>query len=153
MRQALAARWFDDFRVGERFALPRRVLTPNILRAFAEATGHAPELRHNPEDSEAIGYHSMLGHGFLATLQTVAGPGVLPFLIEESLIRLVDQTSRYIRPATDGDTLIPILHVVELEPNSNNTGIVSLRSTIHNQCKALILEGHQRWLLRTRPLH
>jgi acyl dehydratase len=153
MRQTLTTRWFDDFFVGERFALPSRVLTSEVLRAFAEASGDAQGLRSNPADSRAIGYDCVLAHGFLATIQTVACPGVFPFLVEDSLVGLLEQSSRYVRPVAEGDTLSPMLQVVELEPNSGGTGIVGLRSTVHNQARALIVEGAQRWLMRTRPKH
>jgi len=153
MRQSLSTRWFDDFFVGERFALPRRTLTQDVLRAFAEASGDAQPLRTIRADSDAIGYGCILSSGFLATVQTVACPGVLPFLIEDSLVGLLDQSSRYVRPVAVGDTLIPVLQVTELQPNNGGTGIVGLRSTVHNQNKALVIEGTQRWVIRTRPAH
>ena len=153
MRQALTTRWFDDFSVSERFALPKRTLTPEIIRAFAEASGDAQPLRSNPCQANALGYDCILAHAFLATIQTVACPGILPFLLSDSLVGLLDQSSRYVRPVAEGDTLSPVLHVTELQPNPGGTGIVSLRSTVHNQARALIMEGAQRWLLRTRPIH
>jgi len=48
-----------------------------------------------------------------------------------------------------GDTLYAALEVDELTPN-RSTGVVGLRSTVHNQRGELVLEGRQRYLLRRR---
>jgi acyl dehydratase len=151
MRQSLATRWFEDFRIGERFVLPRRTVTAEALRAFAEATGDLQPLRADPRDNDAIGFSCSLARAFLAAVQSVASPGILPFLLEDSLIGLLDQSSRHLRAVTAGDMLSPVLQVTELHPHNGGTGIVSLRSTLHNQAKALVMEGSQRWLLRSQP--
>jgi acyl dehydratase len=41
--------------------------------------------------------------------------------------------------------------VDELSPN-RSTGVVGLRSTVHNQRRELVLEGRQRFLLRKRAV-
>jgi acyl dehydratase len=43
--------------------------------------------------------------------------------------------------------LQPVLQVTELAPHAS-TGLIGLRSTVHNQKRELVLEGTQRWLLR-----
>ncbi len=49
-----------------------------------------------------------------------------------------------------GDTLYPALEVDEIAPQ-RTTGVLGLRSTVHNQKRELVLEGRQRYLLRRRP--
>jgi acyl dehydratase len=44
----------------------------------------------------------------------------------------------------------PALEVTELTPGSS-TGVVSLRSTVFNQRRELVLEGVQKFLIRRRP--
>lgn len=46
--------------------------------------------------------------------------------------------------------LHPVLQVTELAPNTS-TGVIGLRSTVHNQRRELVLEGTQRWLVRRQP--
>ena len=48
------------------------------------------------------------------------------------------------------DTIYPALEVAELVPG-RSTGVVTLRSTIFNQRKELVLEGMQKFLIRRRP--
>jgi acyl dehydratase len=143
-------RWFEDFYIGEHFALPARRMSAAIFKAFAEASGETHPLHTDAEYCRARGMPDMLAHGFLVVSQTVAGAGAFPYLVEESLIGLLEQSSRFARPVYACDTLYPALTVVELAPNTS-TGVVGLRSTIHNQRRELVLEGTQRWLLRMRP--
>ena len=49
-----------------------------------------------------------------------------------------------------GDTLYPALEVTELTPG-RTTGVVTLRSTVFNQRRELVLEGLQKFLIRRRP--
>ncbi len=48
-----------------------------------------------------------------------------------------------------GDTVYPVLEVDELPPN-RSTGVLGLRSTVHNQNGVMVLEGRHRYLLRKR---
>ena len=111
--------------------------------------GRRTPLHNDLAYCQAQGHPELLAHGFLVAIQTTAGSGLLPFLIEESLVALLDQSSRFARPVYAGDTLYPVLQVSELAPN-HATGVLGLRSTVHNQRRELVLEGTQRWLLRMR---
>ena len=52
-------------------------------------------------------------------------------------------------PVFAGDTLYPALEVIELSPG-RATGVVTLRSTVFNQRRELVLEGMQKFLIRRR---
>jgi acyl dehydratase len=56
-------------------------------------------------------------------------------LVEESLKGLLEQSSKFLHPVFVGDTLYPALEVDELTAN-RTTGVVGLRSTVHNQAQA-----------------
>jgi len=149
-RTFVETRWFEDFFVGEHFTLPPRPLTAALFAAFAEASGETHPLHTDPDYCRARGMPNILAHGFLVAIQTVAGAGLFPYLVEQSLVGLLDQSSRFARPVYCGDILHAVLTVTELAPNTS-TGVVGLRSTVHNQRRELVLEGTQRWLLRMRP--
>jgi acyl dehydratase len=70
-------------------------------------------------------------------------------MVEESLVGFLEQSSRFLKPVYADDTLYPALEVTELVPG-RTTGVVTLRSTVHNQRKELVLEGMQKFLLRRR---
>jgi acyl dehydratase len=83
-------------------------------------------------------------------IQTAAGAGQFPFLVEGSLVGFIEQTSRFLAPVYAGDTLYPNLTVSDLKPQ-RTTGVLTLASTIHNQKRVLVLEGTQKYLLKKRP--
>jgi acyl dehydratase len=143
-------RWFDDFRLGERFTLPSRTITDALFSAFQAASGDNHPIHNDVEYCRARGLPGMLAHGFQTLIQTAPGAGLFPFVTEDSLVAFLEQSSRFLKPVFAGDTLYPTLEIDELAPN-RTTGVVGLRSTVFNQRRELVLEGHQRFLLRKRP--
>jgi acyl dehydratase len=149
-RMVPAQRWFEDFVVGERFVLPSRTMTEAVFLAFQAASGDAHPIHYDVEFCRARGMPQLLAHGFQVAAQTCPGAGLFPYMIEESIIGFLDQSSRFLKPVFAGDTIYPALAVVELTAN-RSTGVVGLASTVHNQRRELVLEGTQRYLLRKRP--
>jgi acyl dehydratase len=143
-------RWFEDFRIGERFVLPSRTMTEAIFLAFQAASGDNHPVHYDAEYCRARGMPGMLAHGLQTLIQTAAGAGLFPFLTEQSLVGFLDQSSRFLKPVFVGDTLYAALTVEELTPN-RTTGVVGLASIVHNQRGDQVLEGRQRYLLRRRP--
>jgi acyl dehydratase len=144
-------RWFEDFRLGERFVLPSRTMTEAIFLAFQAASGDNHPIHYDAEFCRARGMPGMLAHGLQTLIQTAAGAGLFPYLTEDSLIGFLDQSSRFLKPVFVGDTLYPALEVDELTLN-RSTGVVGLASTVHNQRGEMVLDGRQRYLLRRKPL-
>jgi acyl dehydratase len=66
------------------------------------------------------------------------------------LVGFLEQSSKFLKPLYAGDTIYPALEVTELVPG-RTTGVVTLRSTVFNQRKELVLEGLQKFLVRRRP--
>lgn len=148
-RMVAEQRWFEDFRLGERFPLPSRTMTEAIFLAFQAASGDNHPIHYDAEYCRARGMPAMLAHGYQVAIQTAAGAGLFPHLVEESLKAFLEQSSRFLHPVFAGDTLYPALEIDELTPN-RTTGVVGMRSTVHNQAGILVLEGRHRYLLRRR---
>ena len=143
-------RWFEDFTVGEKFVLPSRTMTDALFLAFQGASGDNHPVHYDVEYCRRHGMPHMLAHGYQVLIQTAAGAGEFPFMVEDSLIAFLDQSSRFLAPVNRGDTLYPSLEIVELAPN-RNTGVIALRSTVYNQKGELVMEGIQRYLVRKKP--
>jgi acyl dehydratase len=143
-------RWFDDFRLGERFLLPSRTMTEAVFLAFQAASGDNHPVHYDVEFCRARGHPGLLAHGLQTLAQTAPGAGLFPFMTEESLVGFIEQSCRFLKPVHAGDTLYPALEIDELTPN-RTTGVLGLRSTVHNQRGEQVLEGRQRYLLRRRP--
>ena len=143
-------RWFEDFEIGERFVLPSRTMTDGVFAAFQMASGDNHPVHYDVEYCRARGLPHMLAHGFQVLAQTCAGSGFFPYYVEDSLKAFIDQSSRFLGMVFVGDTLYPALEVTELAPN-RTTGVLTLKSAVHNQRGELVLDGYQKYLLRKRP--
>lgn len=145
-----ATRWFDDFKVGERFVLPSRTMTDALFLAFQSASGDNHPVHYDVEYCRRRGMPHMLAHGYQIVIQTAAGAGEFPFMVEDSLVGFLDQSSRFLKPVYVGDTLYAALEIVELAPN-RTTGVIAMKSTVHNQKSELVMDGTQRYLVRRKP--
>jgi len=142
-------RWFEDFILGERFVIPSRTMTEAVFAAFQTASGDTHPVHYDVEYCRARGLPPLLAHGFPSLVHAAPGAGLFPYVVEESLVGFLEQSSKFLKPVYAGDTIYPALEVTELVPG-RSTGVVALRSTVHNQRKELVLEGLQKFLIRRR---
>ncbi len=149
-RMVQQQRWFEDFSLGERFVIPSRTMTEAIFAAFQTASGDTHPVHYDIEYCRIRGMPNLLAHGFQTLIHTAPGAGMFPFMIEDSLIGFLEQSSRFVRPVYAGDTIYPALEVAELSAGKT-TGVVTLRSTVFNQRREIVLEGTQKFLIRRRP--
>jgi acyl dehydratase len=143
------SRYFEDFALGEVFYIPSRTVTEAQFLAFQAASGDNHPIHYDREFCRRHGHPDLLAHGYQVLIQTAAGAGQFPFLIEESLMGFIEQSSRFLKPVHAGDTLYPRLVVSKLEPQ-RTTGVLTLASTIHNQKGELVMEGSQKYLIKKR---
>jgi acyl dehydratase len=143
------SRYFEDFELGEAFYIPSRTVTEAQFLAFQAASGDNHPIHYDREYCRRHGHSDLLAHGYQVLIQTAAGAGQFPFLVEDSLMGFIEQSSRFLKPVYAGDTLYPRLIVSELKPQ-RTTGVLTLGSTIHNQKRELVMEGTQRYLLKKR---
>lgn len=144
-------RWFEDFALAERFVIPSRTMTEALFLAFQAASGDNHPVHYDVEYCRRRGMPHMLAHGYQVVIQSAAGAGEFPFMVEDSLVGFLEQSSRFLQPVYVGDTLYATLTVDELTPN-RRTGVIGLGTTIHNQRGTLVMEGRQRYLVRKRPV-
>jgi acyl dehydratase len=144
------SRYFEDFEVGETFVLPSRTMTDALFAAFQLASGDNHPVHYDVEYCRARGMPHMLAHGFQVVAQTCGGAGLFAHMVEDSLKGFIEQSSRFLGMVFVGDTLYATLQVCELVPN-RTTGVLTLKSTLHNQRGELVMDGLQKYLLRKRP--
>ena len=144
-------RWFEDFVLGEKFNLPSRTMTDALFAAFQLASGDNHPVHYDVEFCRARGMPHMLAHGFQVLAQTCGGAGLFAHYVEDSLKGFIEQSSRFLGMVFVGDTLYVTLETVELIAG-RSTGVLSLKSTVHNQRSELVMEGLQKYLLRKRPV-
>ena len=142
-------RRFEDLRVGDVFRAPSRTLTDAHASAFQTVSADNHPIHYDLEYCRRQGHPGLLAHGFQVLAQTAAGAGIFPHVVGESLIGFIEQSSRFLKPVYAGDTVYPLLTVTALTPG-RTTGVITLRSTVHNQRRELCMEGEQKYLVRKR---
>ena len=142
-------RYFEDFRVGERFPNPPRTVTDAQFLAFQAVSGDNHPIHYDREYCKARGHRDLLAHGYQVAVQCAPGAGLLPHYMGESMIAFIEQSSKFLGPVYCGDTLYPMLEVVELKAQ-RTTGVMVLKATVHNQDGELVMQGEQSLLLRRR---
>lgn len=142
--------YFEDLEVGQCFPIPSRTLGDANFAAFQLASGDNHPIHYDVEYCKRKGHRQLLAHGFQVAIQTAPGAGMLPHVLEDSLIGLIEQKSRFLLPVYCGDTVYPNLKILELIPG-NTTGVIVLGSTVHNQDGDLVMDGEQKMLIRKRP--
>lgn len=147
--QMCEQRYFEDFELGERFVIPSRTMTDALFAAFQLASGDNHPVHYDVEYCRAHGMPHMLAHGYQVLIQTAAGAGLFPHMVEESLKAFIEQSSQFLLPVFVGDTLYPSLTVNELVPG-RTTGVITLGSVVLNQHNQTVMLGSQKYLLRKR---
>jgi acyl dehydratase len=143
-------RWLEDFIVGETFYIPSRTVTEAHFLAFQAASGDNHPIHYDREFCKAHGHKDLLAHGYQVVIQTAAGAGIFPHLVEDSLMGFLEQSSRFLKPVYVGDTLYPMLEITDLKPG-RTTGVVDMKVTIHNQTGDLVMDGAHKYLVRKKP--
>ena len=143
-------RWFEDFKVGDRFGSPGRTLTDAHFLFFSGLTGDAHPIHYDEEYARRHRFGRRVAHGLLLTSLTAVGASTLAPLIEASIVAFVEQRTRLLAPAFIGDTLTPEHEVVGLDPK-RSVGLLTLRVTLVNQRAEQVLEGEHRYLIAYRP--
>ena len=142
-------RWFEDFKVGDRFASPAKTLTDAHFLFFAGMTGDAHPIHYDDEYAKKTRFGRRLAHGLLLTSLTAVGASTLAPIIEDSIVAFVEATTRFRAPAFIGDTLKPGHEVVALE-RKRSAGLLTLRVTLTNQRGETVLEGEHKYLIAYR---
>jgi acyl dehydratase len=143
-------RYFEDFKVGDRFKSPSRTLTDAHFLFFAGITGDNHPIHYDEEYAKETRYGHRLTHGLLLASLTAVGASTLAPLIEHSIVAFVEQTTRFRTPVFIGDTIHPEHEVIGLE-RKRSSGLLTLRVALRNQRGEIVLEGEHRYLIAYRP--
>jgi acyl dehydratase len=142
-------RWFEDLKIGERFAIPSRTMTEAHFSAFQTVSADNHPIHYDVEYCRERGHPAPLAHGIQILCFTAAGAGTFAHAIGDALLGFIEQSAKFLKPVYAGDTLYPMLEIAALIPQ-HTTGIVSVAVTMHNQKGELVLTGEQKYLLRKR---
>ena len=141
--------YFEDLKLGEKYYIPSRTLADANFAAFQLASADNHPIHYDVEYCRERGFPNLLAHGFQVLIQTAAGAGNFAHIIGDALVAFVEQSSQFLGPVFAGDTVYPELEIVELIPQ-RSTGLVRLKSTVHNQKGELVMSGTQSYVVKKR---
>jgi acyl dehydratase len=140
-------RGFRELKVGEIFRNPSRTLGDGNFTAFQTVSLDNHPIHYDVDYCKALGHPAPLAHGLQVLSFTAAGAGLFPHVIGESLIGFIEVQAKFLKAVYPGDTLYPALEITELI-EQRTTGIVTMRATVHNQKRKLVLDGTHKYLLK-----
>jgi acyl dehydratase len=143
-------KYFEDFRVGEKFSVPPKTMTDERFLSFAEITGDSHPIHYDDEYAKTTRFGKRVAHGLLVTAMTAVGASTLSPFLEGSIVAFVEQSSRFLKPVLIGDTITPEIEVSELVPKTE-MGLLRLATRVKNQRGEVVLEGMHAYLIKKRP--
>ena len=105
LHRAAEPRWFEDLAVGERFLIPSRTMTEVHFSAFQTISADNHPIHYDVEYCRERGRKRPLAHGFRILSFTAAGASTFAHAIGDALIAFVEQSSKFLKPVSAGDTL------------------------------------------------
>ena len=134
-RMVPAQRWFEDFVLGERFVIPSRTQTSAVFAAFQTASGDTHPIHYDVEYCRTRGMPDLLAHGFQTLVHTAPGAGLFPYVVEESLVGFLEQSSKFLKPVYAGDTIKYSTEIVDKRVSNSRPGwgIMSIHNIGVNQ--------------------
>jgi acyl dehydratase len=143
----VAARTFEDLRIGEVFNAPSRTVTDAHASAFQAVSADNHPIHYDAVYARAHGHAAPVVHGLQVLAFTAPGATLFPQYIGDVFVAFAGLTAEFHLEVNAGDTLYPSLTIIKLEPR-DGTGIVTTSATVHNQRGELVLSGEHRYILR-----
>jgi acyl dehydratase len=143
----VAARTFEDLRVGEIFRAPSRTLTDAHASAFQTVSADNHPIHYDVGYAQRHGHTAPVVHGLQVLAFTAPGATLFPQYIGDVFIAFTEASCKFLKEVHAGDTLYSALEIVALTPQGDS-GQVTTRATVHNQRGELVLSGEHKYLLR-----
>jgi acyl dehydratase len=142
----------DDLVAGYRFQGETKTLTAEHFAQFAAMTGDKHPIHYDPAYAAGTRFGRPLAHGLLLTSLTALGATKFSESMEDSMVALVEQRMRFLRPAFAGDILTPDFEVISNSTTqSGRTARVEISVKLLNQSGESLLEGIHVYIIRTQP--
>lgn len=146
-----AARWFEDFTLGERIVTQGRTMTQADGLFWSMYSG---DMNPMHVDYEFAAKHGIFAGAFPPGLASVA---LMSGLTERlgigagTALAILEQTIRYKTPVLFGDTIHVVLTVKELKAHATKPrGMVLYEYQVVKQDGTVAIEGEWRWLFASR---
>jgi 3-hydroxybutyryl-CoA dehydratase len=142
--------FFEDFRPGQRYSGGERTVRQADVQSFAAITGDAHPIHYDAEYAKRTRFGRPIVHGLHLMSLTALGAAPLAEQLRESMIAMVEQGARYLKPVFVDDTVCCEFEVAQVERKAGHRGRVKFSVKLLNRQDETILEGHHAYVLRCR---
>ena len=140
--------FLDDFTVGQRFAGEPRAILDADFAAFGALTGDRHPIHYDPEYAKTTRFGRPLAHGLHLMALTALGATKLSGQLEASIVALVEQSCRFLKPVFAGSVLRSELIVKDIERKpAKEAGKIRFQVRLLNEAGEAILDGHHLYLM------
>jgi acyl dehydratase len=145
--------FYEDFRVGQRFASSTRSISEADLRAFTALSGDGAAVHVDADYARSVGFDAPVVHGPLG-IAVVFGLLYDQGIVEPTAIAMLDLDWRFRAPIVAGDSVRFELTVTRCRRARNrDAGVVNRHFSVVNQKDAVVQEGTSAMLVRAREPH
>ena len=123
-------RYYDDFQLNDTIVTRARTVTETDIVMFAAFSGDWHPLHTDEEYSKKAFFGERIGHGFLV-LSVASG---LMGLAEMAVLAFYGMDRvRFLAPTKIGDTLKVEMEVADIDERSEQSGLITFKTTVKNQ--------------------
>lgn len=141
----------DDLHPGFRFRGRPVTLTESHFSDFSTLTGDKHPIHYDADYAAKSRFGRPVAHGLLLAALTALGATDVSRSLEDAMIALLEQRTRFLLPVFVGDVVLPEFEVESNDPTSSGSSArVAIAVRIVNQKYETVLEGRHVYLLRRR---
>lgn len=147
----MSGRFFDAFKIGERFTSGERTVTEAEIAQFAELSGDRHSLHLDEAYAKTTRFGGRIAHGLLG-LSIASGLWVQLGLLENNLIAFLELEWKFLAPVYIGDRVHVVVSVVEKkETRRKDQGIILFAAALLNQENEPVQQGEWKILVLKNP--
>jgi acyl dehydratase len=122
-------------------------MTTAVFSAFQAVSGDNHPIHYDRAYLKRLGHPGLMAHGYQTLVQAAIGASPLAHQMGEALVGFLEQSSRFLAPVFEDDTLYPEFEISQIE-RRRTTGTITVLIRIHNQDGVCVCDGHQTYLMR-----
>ena len=143
--------FLEDFARGQTYEGSSRHITEADVLAFAALTGDRHPLHYDAEYAKATRFGRPVLHGLHLVALTALGATPLSSRLEASMIALLEQSTRFVKPVFVNDTVRSEFEVQEVAPRPDREwGTLKFAIRLVNQRGERVIEGQHVYRVRRR---
>lgn len=144
--------FLEDFAVGQRFEGEPKTISEGDFVSFGALTGDRHPIHYDTEYARTTRFGRPIAHGLHLMALSALGATSLSDRLEQSMVAMLEQGCRFLKPVFAGHVLRCELIVKEaMRKPGKDTGRLRFQVRLLDQQDQAVLDGHHLYIVRCRP--